>query len=244
MDAEPLVAPAPLRPHVSLAIVRARPVQVVLMGPPGAGKGTQAGTVADLVSVAHVASGDLFRETVKSNGEVGERIRGYMDRGELVPDDLTLGMVMGRLDEPDARAGFILDGFPRSLAQARALDERLGRGGRRIDRVVNIAVPHATLVARLSGRWLCRGCHASYHDLYSPPSRPEVCDRCGGTLYQRIDDRADTAQHRLDVYFEETVPVLGYYRERGILTEVQGDRPIDQVTRALYDALPTANGRM
>lgn len=237
MDAVSFVAPVSTRQVSPMAVVRDELVQVVLMGPPGAGKGTQAGTVADLVGVAHVASGDLFREAVKGNGEFGHKIKAYMDRGELVPDDLTVGMVMARLDEPDCRDGFILDGFPRSLAQARALDEMLAKEGRRIDRVVNIAVAYETLLARLSGRWLCRSCHASYHELYSPPSQPGRCDRCGGELYQRVDDRAETAQRRLDVYFEETVPVLGYYRARGILTEVDGDRSIDEVTRALYDAL-------
>jgi adenylate kinase len=244
VDATPVVAPVLSRKNSPMTVVRGGPVQVVLMGPPGAGKGTQAGTVADLVGVTHVASGDLFREAVKSNSEKGQRAKEYMDRGELVPDALTVAMVMERLSEPDCRTGFILDGFPRNLGQARALDEMLERQGRRIDRVVNIEVPRATLLARLSGRWLCRTCHTSYHTLFSPPSFPGVCDRCGGELYQRVDDQEDTARRRLDVYFKETVPVLEYYRSHGVLTEVDGNRAIGEVTGALRDALPAQNGQL
>jgi adenylate kinase len=212
---------------------RGTPVNVVLMGPPGAGKGTQAGTVADLVGITHVASGDLFRDAVKRGTEFGRLAQSYMDRGELVPDDLTVGMVMARLQEPDCLNGFVLDGFPRTVNQARALDEKLGREGRRIDRVINLSVPEDVLLARLSGRWLCTACHTSYHTLFSPPALAGVCDRCGGRLYQRIDDQEETARHRLTVYFDETAPVLEYYRRAGLLSEVRGDRPVAEVTEAL-----------
>lgn len=244
MDAMRVAAPTLAGQLPTAKVVRDEPVQVVLMGPPGAGKGTQAGTVADLVGVTHVASGDLFREAVKRETAEGRQFKAYMDRGELVPDELTVTMVMARLDEPDGLDGFILDGFPRSLGQARALDEMLEREGRRIDRVININVSEEALLARLSGRWLCRSCHASFHDLYSPPIVAGICDRCGGELYQRVDDRLETARHRLEVYFVETVPVLEYYRGRGILVEVDGDRPIADVTRALRDALPRPDGKM
>jgi adenylate kinase len=244
MDATRVVAPALAGQLPTAMVVRDGPVQVVLMGPPGAGKGTQAGTVADLVGVTHVASGDLFREAVKRETAEGRRVKTYMDRGELVPDELTVKLVIARLDEPDCLEGFILDGFPRSLGQARALDEMLEREGRRIDRVINIDVSEETLLARLSGRWLCRSCHASFHALYSPPKVAGICDRCGAELYQRVDDRPETARRRLEVYFEETVPVLEYYRGRGILVEVDGDRPIAEVTRALRDALPHPSGDM
>jgi adenylate kinase len=223
------IAPAPL--------VRGGPMRVVLMGPPGAGKGTQAKTVADMVGVAHVASGDLFRESVKSGDELGRRFKEYMDRGVLVPDDLTVQVVMERLARDDSRAGFILDGFPRSLGQAEALDDVLSVDGRAIDLVINLIVPDETLLARLAGRWLCRACHTSYHTLYSPPLVEGVCDRCGGELYQRVDDREDTARRRLEIYREETTPVLDYYRDRGILREVLGDRPRDEVTRTLTEAI-------
>jgi adenylate kinase len=244
MDATPMIAPAPARQLVRMSVLRGGNVHVVLMGPPGAGKGTQAGTVAELVGVAHVASGDLFRDAIRTGTEYGRQAKPYYDRGELVPDDLTVGMVIERLRQPDARHGFILDGFPRNPGQARALDEMLEQEGRRLDRVINLRVPDETLVKRLSGRWLCRTCHTSYHVLYSPPTVPGVCDRCGGELYQRVDDREETARHRLEVYFAETLPVLGYYLDRGILVEVDGDRPVSDVTRALREALPTSNGEM
>jgi adenylate kinase len=162
-----------------------------------------------------------------------------MDRGELVPDELTLAIVMAQLDGPDARNGFILDGFPRTVAQARALDERLASEGRRLDRVIDLVVPNDVLLARLSGRWLCRDCHASYHTVFSPPTVPGICDRCGGPLYQREDDTLETAQRRLEVYDNETRPVLAYYRAAGILVDVPGDRSVGEVTEALREAILT-----
>ena len=210
MEAVPLAASPWTQELVPPLVVRGGPMHVVLMGPPGAGKGTQAQTVADLVGVAHVASGDLFREAVKSDGELGRQFKGYMDRGELVPDDLTVKLVMERLDQPDSQHGFILDGFPRSLGQARALDEGLAAEGRQIDAVINLLVPEEMLLARLAGRWLCRSCHTSYHTLNNRPVVEGVCDRCGGELYQRVDDREDTARRRLEVYRQETAPVLEY----------------------------------
>lgn len=244
MEASPAIATASSRLVYSVATLKGSSVRVVMMGPPGAGKGTQAGTVADLVGVTHVASGDLFREAAKLGTEHGRQAKAYMDRGELVPDDLTVAMVIARLSQPDCVQGFVLDGFPRSLGQARALDDSLGEQQRPLDRVIDIRVPDEVLLRRLSGRWLCSTCHASYHMVFSPPTTPGVCDRCGGELYQRVDDQEDTARRRLEVYFEETVPVLEYYRERGILVEVNGDQPIAEVTRALREALPRNNGTM
>lgn len=228
------------RPSSRLMVVqRGRPVNVVLMGPPGAGKGTQAGTVARLVDVAHVASGDLLRDLSKRDTETARQVRSFMDRGELVPDELTLSIVMEQLDGPDARNGFILDGFPRTVAQAKALDERLAADGRHLDRVIDLVVPEDVLLARLSGRWLCRDCHASYHAVFSPPTVPGVCDRCGGPLYQREDDTLETARRRLEVYDHETRPVLEYYRAAGILVDVPGDRSVGEVTEALREAILT-----
>ncbi|MCC6176730.1 MAG: adenylate kinase [Chloroflexi bacterium] len=212
-------------------------MNVVLMGPPGAGKGTQAGTVARLIGVAHVASGDLLREAVKNGTEYGRLAQAYMDRGDLVPDEITVAMVISRLHQPDGRNGFILDGFPRTVSQAKALDELLEQQGKRIDVVLNLVVPRAELLARLSGRWLCRNCHASYHMLLNPPASDGVCDRCGGELFQREDDKEETARHRLDVYDRDTRPVLEYYRSRGILHEVRGDRPVAEVTNGLCVAI-------
>ena len=214
-------------------------LNLVMLGPPGAGKGTQAGTVARLVNVAHVASGDLLRDLIKQNTEQGRLIKSYVDRGELVPDDLTLEIVMARLNTPDAQSGFILDGFPRTVIQARALDERLQVTGRVIDRVIDLVVPDDVLLARLSGRWLCQDCHASYHMVYSPPSVEGVCDRCGGRLYQRPDDTLETARRRLEVYENSTRPVLDYYRAKGILVDVPGDRSVGDVTEALREAIVT-----
>ena len=218
---------------------RGNVVNVVLMGPPGAGKGTQAGTVASLVSVTHVASGDLLRELVKQDTEQARAVKAYMDRGELVPDELTLAIVMDRLSEPDCQNGFILDGFPRTVAQARALDEKLAESGRQIDRVINLVVPEDVLLGRLSGRWLCRNCHSSYHAVFSPPKVPGVCDRCGGELYQREDDTLQTARYRLDVYERDTLPVLEYYRTTHDLVDVSGDGSVGEVSEALREAIMT-----
>jgi adenylate kinase len=220
-------------------VERSRPVSVVLMGPPGAGKGTQAGTVARLVDVAHVASGDLLREIRKQDTAVGRQVKSFMDRGELVPDELTMALVMARLAEPDCANGFILDGFPRTVAQARALDERLARRDRTLKRVIDLVVPEDVLLARLSGRWLCSNCHASYHVVFNPPRVAGVCDRCGGELYQREDDTLETARRRLEVYEQATRPVLDYYRAAGMLVEVPGDRSVGEVTEALRAAILT-----
>jgi len=219
---------------------RGNVVNVVLMGPPGAGKGTQAGTVADLVGVTHVASGDLFRELAQQDSELAQLVQAYMNRGDLVPDDLTVAVVMDRLDQPDCQNGFILDGFPRTVGQARALDRRLSEESRRIDQIINLVVPEDTLLARLSGRWLCRRCHSSYHSLFSPPTWPGLCNRCGGTLYQRDDDTLQTAKRRLRVYERDTMPVLDYYRAAERLVDVDGDRPVGEVSEALREAIMTS----
>ncbi|MGE3268311.1 MAG: adenylate kinase [Chloroflexota bacterium] len=214
-------------------------MNVVLMGPPGAGKGTQAGTVARLVDVAHVASGDLLRDLIKQDTEQARLVKSYMDRGELVPDELTLAIVMASIAAAEAKNGFILDGFPRTVAQARALDAHLASEERQLDRVIDLVVPEDVLLARLSGRWLCQNCHASYHMVFSPPKVPGVCDRCGGPLYQRADDTLETARRRLEVYEHDTRPVLEYYRDKGILVDVPGDRSVGEVTEALREAIIT-----
>ncbi|MFN8633362.1 MAG: adenylate kinase [Chloroflexota bacterium] len=219
-------------------------MNVVLMGPPGAGKGTQAGTVARLVDIAHVASGDLLRDVIKQDTETGRRVRSFVDRGELVPDELTVGIVMNRLSAPDCQNGFILDGFPRTVAQAKTLEDRLVSEGRHLDRVIDLVVPEDVLLARLSGRWLCRDCHSSYHVLFSPPTTPGVCDRCGGPLYQRPDDTLETAKRRLEIYEQDTRPVLDYYRDAGILVEVRGDLSVGEVTEALREAIVTPPGEL
>ena len=191
-----------------------------------------------------MASGDLLRELVKTDSEEARRVKAYMDGGNLVPDELTLSIVMARLAQPDARKGFVLDGFPRTVAQAKALDERLAQDGRSLGRVIDLVVPEDVLLARLSGRWLCENCHASYHVLFSPPKQEGICDRCGGKLYQRADDTLETAKRRLEVYEQDTRPVLEYYRAAGRLVDVQGDRSVGEVTEALRGAILTQHGEL
>ncbi len=210
---------------------------VILMGAPGAGKGTQAEGLAEKLGVPHVASGDLFREALQKGTPLGLKAKGYMERGELVPDEIVIGMILERLAQPDCEKGVVLDGFPRTLAQAEALDRALAEQGRKVDRVLFLEVPEEDLVQRLTGRWICRQCQASYHTLFRPPKVEGVCDRCGGELYQRPDDREETVRRRLEVYFEQTTPVLEYYRRRGVLVSVDGLGSIDEVRRRLAAAV-------
>ena len=210
---------------------------IVLLGPPASGKGTQAARLREALNLPHVASGDLFRENLKNETELGKRAKVYMDRGELVPDDITIGMVMDRLSRPDCEGGALLDGFPRTIAQAEALDRALAVKDRRISVVPNIAVPDEVLVDRVSGRRLCRVCGESYHVKFNPPQQPGVCDNDGGELYQRDDDQPDTVRQRLKVYWEQTSPLIDYYRDQGVLVEINGDQAIDAVTRDLRAAV-------
>ncbi len=203
---------------------------VVFLGVPGAGKGTQAATVAERLGLAHVATGDLLREAVRVGSDLGRQAKSYMDRGELVPDSLVVAMVVERLKAPDAAAGAILDGFPRNVAQAKALDDGLAVLGKAVDKVAFLNVAPAVVVERLSGRRECSSCRAPYHVVTAPPGVEGVCDRCGGTLVQRSDDQPETIQRRLAVYLEQTEPLLDYYRARGLLFEVDGEQPISQVT--------------
>jgi len=209
---------------------------LVLLGPPGAGKGTQAERLEKELRLPHVASGDLFREHLKNKTELGLLAKEYMDKGELVPDDVTIAMIRERLQEPDCDQGAILDGFPRTLAQAQGLDRMLADMGRRLDGVLYIAVPDEELVRRLSGRWICRQCQTPYHAIFSPPAKEGVCDACGGELYQRDDDRPETVRARLKVYHQQTAPLIDYYRQAGLLVEVDGSGDIETVSAALLEA--------
>jgi len=184
-----------------------------------------------------VASGDLFRENLKNKTELGLKAKVYMDRGDLVPDDVTIAMVMERLSRPDCSGGALLDGFPRTIAQAEALDQALAERGHRINVVPYIAVPDEVLVERVSGRRLCRVCGEAYHVRFNPPRQPGVCDNDGGELYQRDDDKPETVRQRLKVYWEQTSPLIDYYRSQGVLVEINGDQPIDAVTADLYAAV-------
>lgn len=179
--------------------------------------------------IAHIASGDLFREAVKRGDELGERVKDYLDKGLLVPDEVTIGMILERISAPDCAQGFILDGFPRTLEQARALDRALGDRGQAVEMVVYIKVSTQELVRRLGGRFICRNCQTPYHEVASPPKVPGVCDLCGGELYQRPDDSPETVRKRLEVYLAETAPLIDYYREVGKLVEVDGEGGIEEV---------------
>jgi adenylate kinase len=210
---------------------------VVLMGPPGAGKGTQAKAIVAELQIVHVSTGDLFREAVRRGTPLGREAQTYMDRGELVPDAVTIAMLLERLDRPDAANGVLLDGFPRTLPQAEALDEALIARHAQVDMAIYLDVPREVLLARLSGRWLCPDCGATYHAVFSPPSVEGRCDRCGATLVQRGDDQRETAERRLAVYLAQTVPVMEYYRRRDVLVEVDGNQSVERVEHVLRDAL-------
>lgn len=210
---------------------------VILLGGPGAGKGTQAVGLASELGAAHVASGDLFRRNLGKGTPLGLEAKTYMDKGELVPDDLTVRMVLDRLEDPDCQRGAVLDGFPRTLAQARALDNALHDLGRAIGAVLHIKVSEEELIRRLSGRWICRACQAPYHMVNSPPKEAGKCDRCDGELYQRDDDTEATSRRRVQVYNDQTAPLISYYREQGCLMEINGEQPIARVGREMVDSL-------
>ena len=213
------------------------PRYIVLLGPPASGKGTQAAQLREALELPHVASGDLFRENLKHETELGQKAKAYMDRGELVPDDVTIAMVMERLSRPDCAGGALLDGFPRTIAQAEALDEALVAQGRKISVVPNIAVPDEVLVERVGGRRICRTCGEAYHVRFNPPKQPGVCDKDGGELYQRDDDKPETVRKRLKVYWKQTSPLIDYYRDQGVLVEINGDQSIQAVQADLRAAV-------
>lgn len=207
------------------------------MGPPGAGKGTQAKRLAETLKVPHIASGDLFREHQEKNTELGRLAKSYMERGVLVPNEVTIRMILGRIESPDCSRGFVLDGFPRSIEQAQALEQALSKKKDKIDKVLFINVPEEELTRRLGGRLICRICQTPYHRESSPPKRSMLCDRCGGELYQRADDTPEAVKKRIQVYAAETAPLVEYYKREGILEEINGKGPIEQVGKALVGAV-------
>ena len=213
-------------------------MNVILMGPPGSGKGTQAANLAEKLAVDAVSSGDLFRDHQRRDTEFGRLARSYMERGVYVPDEITINMIIEWISAPDHAAGFVLDGFPRTQSQAEALDEALtDRGG--IDRVVFIKVSDEELVRRLGGRILCTKCQRPYNLNSSPPLSEGLCDACGGDLYQRDDDKPEVVAKRIEVYNQETSPVVEYYRASGVLSEIDGEQPVKAVEEALSDAVLT-----
>ncbi len=211
---------------------------IIFVGAPGAGKGTQASVVARKLNLVHISSGDLFRQALEQGTELGKQAKAYMEKGVLVPDEITIQMVMERLSAPDCQNGVILDGFPRNLLQAEALDSALDEQGKTIDKVAYIWVSEEELIKRLGGRWLCRQCQAVYNMINSPPKAEGICDKCGGELYQRPDDKPETVKKRLDVYFAETAPLIDYYRRQDKLLETEGEGSVEEVTRKIVSALP------
>jgi len=212
-------------------------VHIIFLGAPGAGKGTQAATIAQELNLAYVASGDLFRQALEQGTDLGIQAKAYMEKGMLVPDRITIRMVIERMATPDCDHGVILDGFPRNLNQAKALDKALTRQKRAIDKVVYIKVREEELLRRLSGRWICRNCQTPYHAISSPPSVWGKCDQCGGELYQRPDDTIETAKQRLQVYFAETFPLIDYYTQAGKILNINGEGNIDEVKNRIVTAL-------
>jgi adenylate kinase len=214
------------------------PTYIVLLGPPGAGKGTQAQIISEKLGLPHISSGDIFRENLKNQTELGQAADGYMKRGELVPDDLTIAMIRERLSRPDCRPGALLDGFPRTPAQADALATMLADFSGQVDAVPYISVAEDVLVERLTGRWTCRQEGHIFHEKFNPPKVAGRCDIDGSELYQREDDKAETVKRRIRVYLEQTAPLIAYYRQRGVLLEVDGTLPIEQVSVVLLAKLP------
>jgi len=208
-------------------------MRLVFLGPPGAGKGTQARELAREWGVVHLATGDMLREALAAGTGLGLEAKRYMDRGALVPDEVIIDLMRERLARPDAARGFIVDGFPRTIAQAEALASLLKDSGQVLDRVIYFEISEPELLRRLTGRRICRRCQTVYHLISAPPRRPDVCDKCGGELYQREDDSEATVRHRLEVYAQQTAPLLAYYSERGLLVPVAGEGSIEAVRRAI-----------
>jgi adenylate kinase len=210
---------------------------IIMLGAPGAGKGTQADILSQEMNFPHIASGDLFRQALEEKTEVGLLAKSYMDKGKLVPDDVAIKMILERINQPDCTSGCILDGFPRTLHQAEILDKAFGEQGKAIDKALYIEVPNEKLVKRISGRRLCRVCQTPYHIISSPPKNPCKCDKCGGELYQRSDDKEKTVKERLSIFFAQTVPILDYYKKQNKLIKIKGDFGIQEVAKAIISAL-------
>lgn len=212
-------------------------MRIILLGPPGAGKGTQAAGIVEKYNIPHISTGDIFRKNIKEGTELGKKAKGFIDQGLLVPDELTVGLVTDRISKPDCEKGFMLDGFPRNVAQAQHLDKYLKEVGISLDKVVNIEVDKDILVGRAVGRRICKSCGATYHVEFNPPKADGVCDVCGGELYQRADDNEETVSKRIQVYLDETKPLVDYYSKEGIIANINGEQSIDKVFADIVDAL-------
>jgi adenylate kinase len=213
------------------------PFYIVILGPPGVGKGTQAKILSEANKLAHISSGDLFRENIKNQTDLGRLAKSIMDKGELVPDDVTIAMIKDRISRPDCEAGAILDGFPRTPAQADALEKMLAEFKGQVDKVPYITAAETILIERISGRWTCRANGHVYHEKFSPPKEAGKCDIDSSEIYQRDDDKIETVTRRIKVYLEQTAPLIDYYRQRGKLVEIDGTQPVEKVTELLLSAL-------
>lgn len=212
-------------------------MKIVMLGAPGAGKGTQAKMISEKYGIPHISTGDILRANIKDNTELGKKAKEYMDKGLLVPDDLVVDLVVDRLSQNDAKKGYILDGFPRTIPQAEALTAALAKIGEKLDYAINVDVPDENIVKRMSGRRACVNCGGTYHIVYNPTKTEGVCDACGGELILRDDDKPETVQQRLSVYHEQTQPLIDYYTKEGILKEVDGTVSLDDVFAAIVKIL-------
>lgn len=212
-------------------------MNIILMGLPGAGKGTQASEIVKKFPIPHISTGDMFRKAIKDETDLGKEAKSYMDRGELVPDEVTVGIVKERISEDDAKKGFLLDGFPRTIDQAESLSQIMSELDREIDAVINIEVPEEELMNRLTGRRICEKCGTTYHLVFNPPEVDGICDIDGGKLYQREDDNPETVSNRLSVNVKQSKPILEYYNNKGVLKNIDGSKDIDEVTKDVIDIL-------
>ena len=212
-------------------------MKLIMLGAPGAGKGTQAKKIAEKYQIPHISTGDIFRANIKNGTELGKKAKQYMDQGALVPDELTCDLVMDRIQQDDCKNGFVLDGFPRTIPQAEALDAALGKINEKMDYAIDVDVPDENIVNRMSGRRACLNCGATYHLISIPPKVEGICDRCGSEIVLREDDKPETVQKRLKVYHEQTQPLIDYYKNQGILKSVDGTQPMDEVFKAIVTIL-------
>ena len=218
-------------------------MHIILLGPQGSGKGTQADILTKTYGIPHVSTGDILRAAMKAGTPLGAQAKAYVDRGELVPDEVVIGIVRERLSQPDAKKGFLLDGFPRTVPQADALAEALKAQGMALDSVLLLEVPRPVLMDRMTGRRVCKGCGATYHVAFNPPKQAGVCDVCGGELYQRADDNPESIKTRLEAYDRQTTPLIDYYRERGLLAEIDGVGSVEEVAGRMKEVLRSSEGR-
>ena len=212
-------------------------MKIIMLGAPGAGKGTQAKKIAEKYSIPHISTGDIFRANIKNNTELGKEAKTYMDKGELVPDELVVDLIMDRFKEADCANGYVLDGFPRTIPQAEALDKALAANNETVDYAINVEVPDENIINRMSGRRACVGCGATYHIEFNPTKVEGICDACGEKLILRDDDKPETVKNRLSVYHEQTQPLIDYYSKKGVLAEVDGTQSMENVFNAIVDVL-------